>query len=84
MRFILTVLSPLFINVLLKGSFYLSTDAGFFWVWRTMLGEREIERFYMDGPLTVPSQWNLARKHFRIATRQGRFVDRSITVLTGR
>jgi DNA primase catalytic subunit len=39
-----------------------------------LLSQGEIERFYLDTPLKVPSLWKLGRKHFRVMLSGGRFV----------
>jgi DNA primase catalytic subunit len=39
-----------------------------------MLSSLEVQRFYMDYPLEVPSIWRMSRKHFRVSLGKGQFV----------
>jgi DNA primase catalytic subunit len=39
-----------------------------------MLPPHDIQRYYELAPMTIPEQWNLSRKHIRLALRNNRFV----------
>lgn len=43
-------------------------------LWLFLLSPCEIQKFYLDYPLKLPSVWNLSRKHFRVSLSEGRFV----------